>query len=245
MKILLHFDYKAVMKSLQDCYIKSNICLYPKRVNKQTIGGHKMAKSAEAIDTVSLSQTSEAITQSLDRHMTHIYQTFKNVNSLEAVKDQQVARNGLFESLDKSVPAVWISPDEHEMAFDLATQINLKKSEQADATGVWFQAGARANGASAIVVTIISKASNSSVVIDPFTAEKIVVTDPTTEEAKPVFEIIGVADIPANCSGEADVYLHSLQACIAGYRLSHPLNPDQFESQTDEKAQERIKNAGF
>ena len=218
-----------------------------------------MAKSAEAIDTVSLSKTSEAITQSLDRHMTHIYSTFRNVNSLRAVKDQQVARNNLFESLDKSVQPVWISPEEHELAFDLASQVNLKKSLEADATGVWFQAGHKAGkvtgtdetsgadttGESCIVVTIISKASTSSVVIDPFTAEEILVTDPTKEDAKPAFEIIGVADIPANCSGEADVYLHSLRACIAGYRVSHPLNVDQFESQTDEEAQARISEAGF
>jgi len=204
-----------------------------------------MAKSAEAIDTVSLSKTSEAITQSLDRHMTHIYSTFKNVNSLKAVKDQQVARNNLFESLDKSVQPVWISPEEHELAFDLATQVNLKKSLEADATGVWFQAGAKADGASAIVITIISKASTSSVVIDPFTREEILVTDPTQEDAKPAFEIIGVADVPANCSGEADVYLHALRACIAGYRISHPLNVDQFENNTDEEAQKRISEAGF
>ena len=103
MKILLHFDYKAVMKSLQDCYIKSNICLYPKRVNKQTIRRSQMAKSAEAVDTVSLSETAEAITQLLGRFMSALFTSFNPFMSLENAKDRMTARNNYFEALDKSV----------------------------------------------------------------------------------------------------------------------------------------------
>ena len=87
-----------------------------------------MAKSAEAVDTASLAETSEAIVQLLGRFMDAIFSAFNPFMSLENAKDRQAVRSNYFEALDRSVKPVWMAIEEHEVLEDYASMVELAGS---------------------------------------------------------------------------------------------------------------------
>ena len=218
-----------------------------------------MGKSshAEAVDTVSLSGTAEAITQMLGRFMSAIYSGFNPFQNLESAKDRMTVRNNYFEALDKSVKPVWMSIEEHEDLHLYAEMVELEGSLALDADAVQFQLATRAGrttegdhekgstsiGEDCIVVTVISKGSNiGSTITCPFTGE-VIVDDASAEEVTIKWEAVGVSDIPVNFTDGAD-FLQKMRGAVAKYRKHNPLDRE-FVRSIELEQEKRIAEAGF
>ena len=210
-----------------------------------------MAKSAEAVDTVSLASTSEAIVQLLGRFMDAIFSAFNPFMTLENAKDRQAVRSNYFEALDKSVKAVWMGIEEHELLEDYASMVELAGSKSKAPDAISFQLATRAGtttdntttrGEDVVVVTVISKGGAEEVTVCPFTGETIAISDPSAEVSLK-FEAVGVASIPANFSDGAD-FLSKLQYAVTKNRIHNPLDRE-FTRNVEEEQEERLAQAGF
>ena len=98
-----------------------------------------MAKSAEAIDTVSLSETSEARSQVFNSFMDGIHQGFNPFQSCELASDRKTLRSDYYEARDQSVKAVWLALEEHEMCEDWASLRELPDSVSKTPDAISFQ----------------------------------------------------------------------------------------------------------
>lgn len=210
-----------------------------------------MAKSAEAVDTASLADTSEAIVQLLGRFMDAIFSAFNPFMSLENAKDRQAVRSNYFEGLDRSVKPVWMAIEEHELLGDYAEMVELAGSRSKTPDAISFQLATRAGattdntttvGEDVVVVTVISKGGAEEVTTCPFTGEKISISDPSAEVSLK-FESVGIASIPANFSDGAD-FLAKLQYAVTKNRLHNPLDRE-FSRNVEADQEERLAEAGF
>ena len=210
-----------------------------------------MAKSAEAVDTASLADTSEAIVQLLGRFMDAIFSSFNPFMSLEDAKDRQVVRSNYFEALDRSVKPVWMAIEEHELLADYASMVELAGSKTKTPDAISFQLATRAGattdntttvGEDVVVVTVISKGGAEEVTTCPFTGEQISISDPSAEVSLK-FESVGIAPIPANFSDGAD-FLAKLQYAVSKNRLHNPLDRE-FSRNVEADQEERLAEAGF
>ena len=217
-----------------------------------------MGKShAEAVDTVSLSGTAEAITQMLGRFMSAIYTSFNPFQNLEDAKDRMAVRNNYFEALDKSVKPVWMAIEEHEDLYQYAEMVELEGSLALEADAVQFSLASKAGvitegnhekgsttvGADCIVVTVISKGNNiGSTITCPFTGE-VIVDDASSEEVTIKWEAVGVSDIPVNFTNGAD-FLSKMRRTVAKYRTHNPLDRE-FVRNVELEQEKRLAEAGF
>ena len=200
-----------------------------------------MAKSAEAVDTASLADTSEAIVQLLGRFMTAIFEAFNPFMSLEDAKDRQAVRSNYFEALDRSVKPVWMAIEEHEMLEDYASMVELAGSKSKSPDAVQFGLATKSGGEDVIVITVISK-SGGEKIEDPFTGEFLTISDPTAEVSLK-FEAVGIATVPDNFTDGAQ-FLQKLQATVSANRQANPLDRE-FNRNIEEEQEDRITKAGF
>ena len=200
-----------------------------------------MAKSAEAIDTVSLSKTSEAVTQLLGRFMDAIFSAFNPFMSLETQADRQAVRSNYFEALDRSVKPVWMGIEEHELLEDYASMVELAGSKSKSPDAVQFGLATKSGGEDVIVITVISK-SGGEKIEDPFTGEFLTISDPTAEVSLK-FEAVGIATVPDNFTDGAQ-FLQKLQATVSANRQANPLERE-FNRNIEEEQESRITQAGF
>ena len=212
-----------------------------------------MAKSAEAVDTVSLSETAEAITQLLGRFMSALFTSFNPFMSLENAKDRMTARNNYFEALDKSVKPVWMSLEEHEDLPLYGEMVELEGSKALSPDAIQFQLATKAGkttknttsrGEDCIVVTVISKGTSTDEAITcPFTGEVVAVSDASAEEVTIKWEAVGIADIPANFVDGAS-FLSHMRVAVARYRKHNPLDRE-FVHSIEAEQEDRLAEAGF
>ena len=200
-----------------------------------------MAKSAEAVDTASLADTSEAIVQLLGRFMTAIFEAFNPFMSLEDAKDRQAVRSNYFEALDRSVKPVWMAIEEHEVLEDYASMVELAGSKSKSPDAVQFGLATKSGGEDVIVITVISK-SGGEKIEDPFTGEFLTISDPTAEVSLK-FEAVGIATVPDNFTDGAQ-FLQKLQATVSANRQANPLDRE-FNRNIEEEQEDRITKAGF
>ena len=200
-----------------------------------------MAKSAEAVDTASLAETSEAIVQLLGRFMTAIFEAFNPFMSLDNAKDRQAVRSNYFEALDRSVKPVWMAIEEHEMLEDYASMVELAGSKSKSPDAVQFGLATKSGGEDVIVITVISK-SGGEKIEDPFTGEFLTISDPTAEVSLK-FEAVGIATVPDNFTDGAQ-FLQKLQATVSANRQANPLDRE-FNRNIEEEQEDRITKAGF
>ena len=200
-----------------------------------------MAKSAEAIDTVSLSSTSEAVVQLLGRFMDAIFSAFNPFMALEPQADRQAVRSNYFEALDRSVKPVWMGIEEHELLEDYAGMVELVGSKTKAPDAVQFGLASNSKGEDVIVVTVISK-SGAEKLEAPFTGEMISISDPTAEVSLK-FEAVGIATVPSNFTDGAS-FLQKLQASVSAHRAHNPLDRE-FNRNVEQDQETRISQAGF
>ena len=200
-----------------------------------------MAKSAEAVDTASLAETSEAIVQLLGRFMNAIFEAFNPFMSLDNAKDRQAVRSNYFEALDRSVKPVWMAIEEHEMLEDYASMVELAGSKSKSPDAVQFGLATKSGGEDVIVITVISK-SGGEKIEDPFTGEFLTISDPTAEVSLK-FEAVGIATVPDNFTDGAQ-FLQKLQATVSANRQANPLDRE-FNRNIEEEQEDRITKAGF
>ena len=219
-----------------------------------------MAKSAEAIDTVSLSKTSEAVSQVFNSFMDGIHSAFNPFMTCELASDRKTLRSDYYEGLDKSVKAVWLALEEHEICEDWASLRELPDSVSKTPDAISFQLaykkgrdiepneinpdGYTTKGDPVVCVTVMSKSQvGVTEVTNDWTGETYTINDKTAEvEIK--YETVGIADIPLALFADGADFMLKLQIAVTNYRRHNPLDRD-FTPNVDLDTDKRLAEAGF
>ena len=219
-----------------------------------------MAKSAEAIDTVSLSETSEAVSQVFNSFMDGIHQGFNPFQSCELASDRKTLRSDYYGALDQSVKAVWLALEEHEICEDWGSLRELPQSLSKSPDAISFQLaykkgrdiepnetnpdGYTTKGDPVVCVTVISKSqAGVTEVTNAWTGETFTIDDKTAEvEIK--YETVGIADIPLALFADGADFMLKLQIAVTAYRRHNPLDRE-FSPNVDLDTDKRLAEAGF